>query len=234
MNPNLHNSKVAVITGGTSGIGLEISRELLERGVRVFSLSRSGAKAECAKVLTDKFIPISADIRIEDDLSSAMETVQKYCSGIHYLINAAGIGFEKSLEDSTLNDYKEIFDTNVKGLIFATKAFTPLLVKGGVICNISSIAGIKGFKNWSLYCASKFAIEGFSKSIRHELRGLGIRVVVIRSGSVDTPFYKHIPREQREVFIPPSTIARLTVEALISDERTTVEEMLINNSVGDL
>jgi NAD(P)-dependent dehydrogenase (short-subunit alcohol dehydrogenase family) len=135
----------------------------------------------------------------------------------------------------TEQDYENVFATNVKGLMFATKTFLDLLTNdSGIICNISSIAGIKGFSEWSLYCASKFAVEGFTQSIRHELRPRGIRVMCVQPGSVDTPIYEHLSREEKRDFIDPATIAHIIVELLDIPQKAVVEDIFINNSVGDL
>ncbi len=102
------------------------------------------------------------------------------------------------------------------------------------MCQISSIAGIRGFSNWSIYSATKFALEGFSASLREELRTQGIRVMVIRPGSVDTPFYKHLPEITKTGFLKPESVARLAVAAILSETNASVDNIEINNSQGDL
>ena len=119
--------------------------------------------------------------------------------------------------------------------MFTTKTFLDLLTNDtGIICNISSNAGIKGFSAWSLYCASKFAVEGFTQSIRHELRPRGIRVMCVQPGAVDTPIYAHLSPEEKRDFMDPETIAHIIVELLAIPPKAVVENIYINNSVGDL
>lgn len=224
-----------IITGGSSGMGYAIARLLLRHDHNVYILSR---KAEtCDLVQGQKCEGINIDVKDTRQIEKAKVWVEKRLQGsfIDLLINCSGIGYEKSLSDITENDYFTLFDTNVKGTIFVTKIFLPLIKnQTGIICNFSSIAGIKGFANWSLYCASKFAVEGFTQSIRHEVRPLGIRVMSVRPGSVDTPFYSNLKHEEKKDFIHPETVAKIVVDALDMEKNAIIEDVFINNAVGDL
>lgn len=107
--------------------------------------------------------------------------------------------------------------------------------KGSIIFQLSSIAGIKGFKNWSIYSASKFAVEGFSESIRDDLRDKKIKLTVLRLGSVDTPFYSYIKDNKKNDFIKASTVANTIFGiAQIEDANAVVENIFINNFIGDI
>ena len=195
---------------------------------RVIILARSAEQTD----LVD-----NADVRSLKQLLHAKEKITStlHIEQIDGLINCAGIGYSQPLRELTEQEYENVLATNVKGLMFATKTFLDLLKdQTGIICNISSIAGIKGFSEWSLYCASKFAVEGFTQSIRHELRPRGIRVMSVRPGSVDTPIYAHLSIEEKRDFIDPATIARIIVELLDISQKAVVEDIFMNNSVGDL
>jgi NAD(P)-dependent dehydrogenase (short-subunit alcohol dehydrogenase family) len=164
----------------------------LREASRVVALARSAEQTD----LVDNSVVfgINTDVRSLQQLLHAKEKMKNalQIGQIDGLINCAGIGYRQPLLELTEQDYENVFATNVKGLMFATKTFMDLLKDHtGIICNISSIAGIKGFSEWSLYSASKFAVEGFTQSIRHELRPRGIRVMCVRPGSVDTPIYEH-------------------------------------------
>jgi 3-oxoacyl-[acyl-carrier protein] reductase len=227
-------NKTYIVTGGSSGIGYHLVKKLGEVG-RVILLARSAEQTD----LVDNSVVfgINTDVRSLQQFLHAKEKIQNtfHIEQIDGLINCAGIGYRQPLLELTEQDYENVFATNVKGLMFATKTFLDLLTNDtGIICNISSIAGIKGFSEWSLYCASKFAVEGFTQSIRHELRPRGIRVMSVRPGSVDTPIYAYLSREEKRDFIDPATIATLISALLDIPQKAVVEDIFINNSVGDL
>lgn len=227
--------KIFVITGGSSGMGYEISRNLLKSNQYVFILSR---KAEQCNLRNHKNCHTkNVDISDIEQILKAKDWIEKIIGDkkIDALINCAGVGFTTKLGKINEKEYEEFFNTNVKGTIFTTQTFLPLIKKGtGTICNFSSIAGIKGFAEWSLYCASKFAVEGFTKSIRQELRKNGIRVISIRPGAIDTSFYHYLSKDQKRDFMKPQTIAKIVIQLLKLPKEACVEDIFINNSVGDL
>jgi 3-oxoacyl-[acyl-carrier protein] reductase len=226
--------KTYIVTGGSSGIGYHLVKRLGEVS-RVIILARSAEQTDL--VNNSGVFGINTDVRSLQQLLQAKEKIQNtfHIGQIDGLINCAGIGYRQPLVNLTEQDYEQVFATNVKGLMFATQTFLDVLInETGIICNISSIAGIKGFSEWSLYCASKFAVEGFTQSIRHELRPRGIRVMSIRPGAVDTPIYAHLSSEEKRDFMDPATIAQIIVELLALPQKTVVEDIFINNSVGDL
>ncbi|MFZ2501022.1 MAG: SDR family oxidoreductase [Minisyncoccia bacterium] len=226
-----------VITGGSSGIGYSLTKRLTENGDNVFLLSR---KALDAKINGENCFKIPCDVSKTMDINRAKDDVLRILSGlensdIDCLINCAGVGYEKSLENTDESDFEYIFGTNVKGLIFTTKIFLPLLSKpNSVICNISSVAGIKGFAGWTLYSASKFAVEGFSESLRHELRPKRIKVISVRLGAVNTPFYKDLPNDDKTEFMDPGEVSDTIIMALFTGTNAVVENIFINNTCGDL
>jgi NAD(P)-dependent dehydrogenase (short-subunit alcohol dehydrogenase family) len=226
--------KTYIVTGGSSGIGYHLVKRLGEVS-RVIILARSAEQTD----LVDNSVVfgINTDVSSLQQLLHAKEKITNtlHIGQIDGLINCAGIGYRQPLLELTEQDYENVFATNVKGLMFATKTFLDSLKDNtGIICNISSIAGIKGFSDWSLYSASKFAVEGFTQSIRHELRNRGIRVMSVRPGSVDTKIYEHLSIEEKRDFIDPATIAEIIVALLDIPQKAVVEDIFINNSVGDL
>jgi NAD(P)-dependent dehydrogenase (short-subunit alcohol dehydrogenase family) len=226
---------VAVVTGGSLGIGAEISTQLLDLGWTVHVLARHAdayAGAERQRCCIH-----NVDVR---DIAAVNATAQRVAqslgdSELDALVLCAGIGYPTPLPSVSRNHYDELFDTNVAGSIFTTQAFAPLLREGdGVIAVISSIAGRRGFADWSLYCAAKHALEGFTASIRDELRSKRIRVTSIQPGSVDTPSYDHLPADAKSDFMDPASIAALTVHAISLPPQACVETLFVNNAVGDL
>ncbi len=226
--------KTYIVTGGSSGIGYHLVKRLGEVS-RVIILARSAEQTDL--VDNSGVLGINTDVSSLQQLLQAKEKIKTtfHIGQIDGLINCAGIGYRQPLVELTEQDYEQVFATNVKGLMFATQTFLDVLTnETGIICNISSIAGIKGFSEWSLYCASKFAVEGFTQSIRYELRPRGIRVMSVRPGAVDTPIYAHLSSEEKRDFMDPATIAQIIVELLALPQKAVVEDIFINNSVGDL
>jgi len=226
--------KTYIVTGGSSGIGYHLVKRLREAN-RVVALARSAEQIDL--VDNAAVFGINTDVRSLQQLLHAKEKIKNifHIGQIDGLINCAGIGYSQPLLELTEQDYENVFATNVKGLMFTTKTFLDFLTNDtGIICNISSNAGIKGFSEWSLYCASKFAVEGFTQSIRHELRPRGIRVMCVQPGAVDTPIYAHLSAEEKRDFMDPETIAHIIVELLALPPNAVVEDIFINNSVGDL
>lgn len=226
--------KTAIVTGGSSGIGYAISSKLLDEGYTVFILSRNAKNCDLKNQPKCKLYNIDLT-----DLNQINELTEKIQSDypvdtIDILVNCAGIGFGTPIDKLDEGTFDKVMNINVKAVFFTTKYFLPLMKKGGVICNISSIAGIKGFSEWTTYCASKFAIEGFTKALRDEVRGRGIRVVAVRPGAVNTPLYHFVEEEEKKDFISPETIAQVVVPSLLIDEKACVEEIFINNSIGDI
>lgn len=226
-----------VITGGSSGIGLSLSKALLGLGHNIFILSRNSKNID---IDNPNCYKTECDITNLDNIKKAKDEILEKLNGlddksIDILINCAGVGYEKHLDESTEKDYDYIFGTNVKGLIFITKEFLDLIIKeGSLVCNISSIAGIKGFSGWTLYSASKFAVEGFTESLRQELRPKRIKVMSVRLGSVDTNFYKDLPTDKKTEFMSSDNVAKTIVGNLFTDKNSVVENIFINNSIGDI
>lgn len=226
--------KSIVVTGGSSGIGRAIANRLLKGGHRVFILSRQAESSDLAK---EEFChAYNVDLTHTQAIQALAPEIAGLTEngGIDILVNCAGIGYGtplKTLDEATFDQFMNI---NVKAVFFATQSFLRFMGKGGVICNISSIAGIRGFTEWSTYCASKFAIEGFSKALRDEVRGQGIRVMVVRPGAVDTPLYHFVDEGEKQDFMQAESIAEMVTPALFLDSKACVEELFINNSVGDI
>ncbi|EPY51577.1 3-ketoacyl-acyl carrier protein reductase [Schizosaccharomyces cryophilus OY26] len=205
-NLSLQN-KVAIVTGASRGIGAAIAETLARRGAKVAITFTSDSSIDAAELLVKKIkgfgtsadaIKIQADLR---DVSSAKHivdtTVQAFGSTIHILVNNAGCaGQPKPIGTITIEDYSSIFDVNVRGVFFMTEAIVPYLPKnGGRIINIGSLGGRMGFPQNSVYCASKAAIEGFTRCWAAELGPQGHTVNQVNPGAVETDMFKGVPDE---------------------------------------
>lgn len=180
--------KTALITGGTSGIGLATARLLIERGYRVIVTGRNTSRGSAAVAMLGemaRYIP--CDVRNAADCDYLGTQVKAYLGRLDVLVNSAGIYLEKSIDATTEEDWQDVMDTNVKGTYFVTRAVVDLLrASGGAVVNVSSDAGVNG--NWfcSLYCASKGAITTMTKALALELAP-NVRVNCVCPADVDTP-----------------------------------------------
>ncbi len=185
--------KTALITGGTSGIGLATAKLFLDRGLNVMLVGRSVERGVAAlDVLTQ---PATRADFVRTDVSqteqcrqAVMATVKKF-GGLDILVNSAGIYLERAIEQMTEVDFIEVMDTNIKGTYFMCKYAADFLKqsRSGAIVNVSSDAGVNGNYLCSAYCASKGAVTVFTKALALELAPYKVRVNCICPGDIDTP-----------------------------------------------
>ncbi len=208
--------KVAVITGVSKGIGAELSKQLLEEGCIVFGLGRNSGDIKHAN-----FNFIKTDIRNFLEVESAFKKILSQNSSIHILINNAGLGYFSNVEDLPLSQWDEMFQTNVNGMFYCTKLAVPVLknVGFGHIINISSIAGLEGMPMVSGYCATKWAVKGFSESLWRELRDFRIKVTCVYPGSVKTDFFRNSENiKPHDYMLMPEDVAKMILHALKSPD----------------
>jgi NAD(P)-dependent dehydrogenase (short-subunit alcohol dehydrogenase family) len=192
------SARVALVTGGSRGIGLAIAGALLDAGARVSITGRTPSNLEDARkqlargdaTRGDRVHAAVADVRDADDAAHAVEgTVQQF-GGLDILVNNAGVGMFRTVADTDVASWHDVIETNLSGIFFCCHAAIPHLKKrgGGWIINISSLAGKNPFPSGAAYCASKAAVNAFSESLMQEVRHDNIRVSYIMPGSVSTGF----------------------------------------------
>jgi len=181
------SGKVAVVTGGSKGIGAAIVKALAEAGASVVSTSRSGGVAPAS---VPAVLHLRADVRVPEQAAGAIEEAVTRFGGLDILVNNAGVGLHASVADMSVEQWHQVIDTNLSGVFYCCHAAIPHLQRrgGGWIINISSLAGKNAFTGGSAYCASKAALNQFSEALMQEVRYDGIRVSYIMPGSVDTGF----------------------------------------------
>ena len=192
--------KTALITGGTSGIGLATARILIADGYHVIITGRNEDKGARAKeTLGEHATFVPCDVKSTADCARLGEHIRQQYGKLHALVNCAGIYLEKSIDSTTEEDWTNIIDTNLKGTYFVTKAVVNSLRQaGGAVVNVSSDAGVNG--NWfcSAYCASKGAITTMTKALALELAP-AVRVNCVCPADVDTPLTEaQLPEQGRE------------------------------------
>lgn len=188
------NQKIAIVTGSSSGIGLDASVTLAQNGFLTYATMRNLDKSSIVKAAADKEqLPIKVvqlDVTDDHSVKDAIRDIVSEAKRIDVLINNAGFGLVGAFEDLSIDEIKDQYETNVFGLIRVTQAVLPIMreQKSGIIVNISSGAGLFGYPGGSAYVSSKFAIEGLSESISYELDQFGIKVVLIEPGFIKTNF----------------------------------------------
>jgi NAD(P)-dependent dehydrogenase (short-subunit alcohol dehydrogenase family) len=188
------NQKVAVVTGSSTGIGLETSVSLARNGFLTYATVRNLDRSSMIKTIADKeTLPIKVvqlDVTENASVNNAIQTIASEAGRIDVLVNNAGYGLGGAFEDLLVEEIKDLYETNVFGPIRVTQAVLPIMRKqrSGIIVNLSSGAGLFGYPGGSAYVSSKFAIEGLSESMAYELEQFGIKVVLIEPGFIKTNF----------------------------------------------
>ena len=185
-NEDRKGGKVALVTGASSGIGQATAELLAKAGYTVYGTSRRGGNAGGAA-----FTMLSLDVTSDESVEAAVQELIRREGRIDLLVNNAGFGVAPAgAEESSIEQTKAIFDTNFFGIVRMTRAVLPhMRARGaGRILNIGSVLGFLPMPYGALYSATKHAIEGYSESLDHELRTLGIRVSVIEPAYTKTPF----------------------------------------------
>jgi len=187
--------KVALVTGSSSGIGFETSLALARNGYHTFATMRNLGKDEKIKQIIEKedlsVEILELDVDNEESVNRAIKTVSEKKGRIDVLVNNAGYGMWGTVEDVSIDEFKEQFETNFFSIIRLIQKVAPIMRKqnSGNIVNISSVAGRIGFPVSPAYISSKFALEGVSESLRVELMPFGINVIIIEPGVIKTNFF---------------------------------------------
>lgn len=195
MSMNL-NGKIALITGSSSGIGLETARVFSKHGGRLILLARrtdrlSEIKNELQKSSDSEVLTLACDVTNNDQVSQALSSLSKEWSDIEILVNNAGLARGlHPLHEAKIQDWEEMIDTNIKGLLYVTRAIVGQMVSrgSGHIVNIGSIAGHQVYPKGGVYCATKHAVRALSEGLKLDLLGTPIRVTSIDPGLVETEF----------------------------------------------
>ncbi|MFD0764424.1 SDR family NAD(P)-dependent oxidoreductase [Mucilaginibacter lutimaris] len=183
--------KTWFITGASKGLGLSLVKQLLAAGQNVAATSRHLAELVVAVGSTaDNFLPIEVDLANEDSVGCAMHQTKKAFGSIDVVINNAGYGIGGSIEELTDKETRDSFDVNVFGTLNVIRMVMPYMryQQSGHIINISSIAGFAPGIGWSVYAATKFAVEGLSTVLAEDVREFGVKVTVVAPGAFRTSF----------------------------------------------
>ena len=232
--------KVAVITGGGSGIGLAMARIFAASGYSVVITGRDAKRLQKAAttISADKkqVIGIPCDVRDPVSVEKLFHQVGKHHSMIDVLINNAGVAHSLAPVDQLpVETWKEVIDTNLTGTFLVTRAALPLMRTGGTVVNNLSVAAVQPFAGMAAYNASKFGALGFTHALREDLRKRGIRVVALLPGATNTDIWGQFwPGAPKEKMISAETVAQAVLHAVSAPANTAIEEIRIGPASGVL
>ena len=217
--------KVAVVTGGSRGIGFAIAEALLRAGASVVigASSRTHLDAATASLAAyaGRVSGVQTDVRRYQDVEALIAAAVSTFGGLDILINNAGVGVFKPIAETTVEEWHRVLETNLSGVFYCCHAAIPHLKHrgGGWIINISSLASKNAFVNGGAYCASKSALNAFSETLMQEVRYDGIRVAYVLPGSVNTGF-GGLSNTKSEWALMPEDVARTVVDLVAFPTRS--------------
>ncbi len=228
--------KIAVVTGGTKGIGYAIAERLLEAGAKVFICARN--KPELRHALerlsaSGRVEGEICDVRSEEQVRMMLEEAKRVFGGIDILVNNAGIGIiGKTVEEMSGDEFRQTLETNLFGVFYTCHYAVPMLRErgGGYIINISSLAGQNAHPQMAAYNASKFGLNGFSEALLQEVRQDNIKLSYICPGSVNTFFGGDTPSKDNDWQLQPADIAQTVCDLLEMHERALPSKIEIRPS----
>jgi len=221
-------NRVIVITGASSGIGRQLAMDFAARGAIVVGCARSIIKLKEALKEVRRTSPrstmIGCDVSDAEQVRGMMKKILADYGQIDILVNNAGIGMRKAFIETSLETVEQLMRTNYLGAVYCTHEALPSMIARGIghIVNISSVAGKIGTLNLAAYCGSKFALNGWSESLYHELRPLGIKVSVICPGSEQTDFNRDFrdsePKAPPGMVVSTEAVCQEVIHAIDKDK----------------
>jgi len=234
----LLQNKNCCITGATGGLGGCIARELASQNCNLFLTGRDCDKLinlydELSKNRGIQVFYASADLSNDAERQMVVESVREGFEFTNILINCAGLFPVKNIEESSEKDFDECFDINVKVPFILCKEFSKDMKKGkwGRIVNIGSSSSYGGFKKTSLYCSSKHALLGLSRSLHDELKEFNIKTYCVSPGSIQTEMGRDVVGQDFNTFIRPKEIAEYIVFVISQDGNMISEEIRLNRMI---
>ncbi|HLN54524.1 MAG TPA: SDR family oxidoreductase [Bacteroidales bacterium] len=229
--------KISVISGGTSGLGLEIAARLVKSGKNVLALGRSADKISTASIRL-KSLPggsfaaaLKCNVGKEEDVNSIVQWLSDEEFSVEYLYNNAGSGLFNPVHKATSALIDRVFEANIKGMILLTSRVLSITPPDEelTIVNIMSTSALYGRAEESIYCAAKWAARGFTESLRTELKGTKRNIIAVYPGGMRTDFWK-APGQNRDTsnFMDPAEVAEKIVNAVSVTDRMFVTDITIN------
>ncbi len=229
--------RVAIVTGAGRGIGCAIARVLAAKGWRLVLAARSSEELERLASELPEAIAVPTDLTRPDEVLRLVAAARDRWGRVDALINNAGLTRVARFEETSPEDFDQVMAVNVKGPFLCMQAVLPLMREqgSGQILNLLSVAAKRVFPEWSVYCASKFALDGMSKALAEELKGTGIRVSAIYPGATDSPLWDDVgPDIPREGMMRPEAVAEAVAFMLDQPASSRISELVIEPAAGDV
>jgi 3-oxoacyl-[acyl-carrier protein] reductase len=217
------DGKVAIVTGGSRGIGFAIAHALTGAGAIVAITGRNEQDLDRAKArLGGRTLAVNADVRDPQSAAGAVNRVVDALGGLDILVNNAGVGVFANVADTSVDQWRQVIETNLGGVFYCCHAAIPHLRKrgGGWIINISSLAGKNPFAGGAAYCASKTGLNAFSEALMQEVRYDNIRVSYVMPGSVATGFRGGSEPATSDWKLAPDDVAEVVLDLLAHPARS--------------
>ncbi len=231
------NEKISLISGGASGLGLEIADLLVKSGKNVIILGRDEMKLKEASARLKKSAvknlagSVASNIGLEDDIKRLGKHLVKNRLSVEYLFNNAGMGLFTKAETSTSAMIDKVFEANLKGMILLTSEILRLTPAEEelTIVNIMSTSALIGRAEETIYCAAKWGARGYTEALRSELKGTRRNIIAVYPGGMKTDFWKIIGKD-RDVskFMDPAGVASKIVNAVMVSDKMLVTDITIN------
>lgn len=241
--------KTIVITGASSGMGAAAARHLAERGAAVVLGARRADRIEAlaAEIVAvgGKVLAVETDVTKREDLKRLVDAAVETYGRIDVLINNAGVMPLSPLERVKVDEWDQMIDVNLKGVLYGIAAALPHMTaqKSGHIINVASVAGHKIFGGSAVYSATKFAVRALSEGLRQEMAPHNIRTTIISPGAVKTELLDHISEKDvqqanqdyvAEIGVPAETLARLVAFAINEPDDVGINEILFRPTAQEL
>jgi NAD(P)-dependent dehydrogenase (short-subunit alcohol dehydrogenase family) len=202
--------KTALVTGGSSGIGLAIARRFANEGAQVFITGRRQAQLDAAVALIgERATAVQGDVTSSGDLDRLFEIVRQTGKQLDILVTSSGVSEFSTLDGTTEAHFDQAFDLNVRGMVLTVQRAVLQMGSGGAIVLVGSIAGNIGNPGYGTYSATKAAVRSYARTWTHELAGLGIRVNTLSPGPTDTPMFDNASAEVRRFLSDKIPLKRL-------------------------
>jgi len=230
-------NKVVLITGASSGIGKDTAIEFAKKGANIVLVSRTKENleqvAEQLKQFNITVLVCQCDVSKKDKVKEMSETVLEKFDSVDILVNNAGFAIYGSVTDLSIDDIESQMETNYFGMIYCIKNFLPSMLKkkSGHIVNVASVAASFGLPGIASYCASKFAMLGFSEGLKHELKNTGVGITVVSPIMVRTNFFEHPSFEKMPKFSPTSLSSETVSKAILKAANSPRLEIIVPSVV---
>ena len=234
--------RVAAITGAGSGIGRALADALARRGAHLSlcDIDENGLAETVARCQTHGGVRIRSQRLDVADRAGMYEWADRVVADhgkVNLIVNNAGVALGATVEAMSYEDFEWLMNINFWGVVYGTKAFLPHLKESGEghVVNLSSVFGLISVPSQSAYNAAKFAVRGFTDTLREELRPKGIRVIALLPGATDTAIWQTLwPQAPRRKMMSAQTVAQAVVNALLLPENSCVEKLVIRPAAGTL